>query len=65
VERPGCAGIFDQKLEVERKRQKLAQQAKCADTDDPEENAAQKEKGRNRGLTADSPESYCTKMRLN
>ncbi len=31
----------------------------------PEEDAAQKEKGRNRGLTADSPESYCTEMLVN
>jgi hypothetical protein len=27
-----------------------------------EENAAQKEKGRNRGRAADSPESYCTQI---
>ena len=30
----------------------------------PEKNAAEKEKGRNRGLPADSPENYSTKIRF-
>jgi hypothetical protein len=39
-----------------------ARALKRADRDEPWKNAAQKEKGRNRGLPADSPESYYTKM---
>jgi len=56
---------FQSNVKSGTKKEKLARHAKCADKDERGGECDAKEKGRNRGLAADSPESYCTKMSSN